>query len=103
MEVISLIVAFIFGEAIMLLVLCIIAMIKKKKPKSEVHFYVARDKNELLWLYLGRPIRVEHMFVKGRGRALTSSYGFQEFGLNEKDFENLKWEDEPIEVFLKYK
>lgn len=72
----------------------------KTKPKNKVHFYVARDKHESLWLYLGKPIRVAHMFVKGHGRALTSSYGFQEFGLNEKDFDNLKWEDEPIEVFL---
>ena len=70
------------------------------KPKNNVHFYVARDKHESLWLYLGRPIRVAHMFVKGHGRALTSSYGFQEFGLNENDFNNLKWEDEHVEVFI---
>ena len=40
------------------------------------------------------------MFVKGHSRALVSSYGFQEFGLNENDFDNLKWEDRSIEVFI---
>ena len=72
----------------------------KTKPKNKVRFYVARDKNGLLWLYLGKPIRFEHKFVKGHGRALTSSYGFQEFGLNENDYKDLKWEDEPLEVFI---
>lgn len=28
---------------------------------------------------------------------------FQKFGLNPDDFNNLKWEDEPVEVFLNLK
>lgn len=87
-----------------MLLMCYIAIFQKekkpKKPKNNVHFYVARDKHESLWLYLGKPIRVAHMFVKGHGRALTSSYGFQDFGLNKDDYTNLKWEDEPVEVFI---
>ena len=85
----------------MLVVLAIAAMGKDDEPRNKVHFYVARDKNESLWLYLGKPIRVAHMFVKGHGSPLTESYRFQEFGLNENDFDNLKWEDEPVEVFIK--
>lgn len=106
MEVISLIMAFIFGEAIMLLILCIVAMIKEKKPKSEVHFYVARDKNKLLWLYLGKPERRDSAFSASYGTyggCMINQYHFKDFGLNEKDFNNLKWEDEPVEVFLNTK
>lgn len=98
-KIISIVILILYG--VVMLLMCYIAIFQKeKKPKNNVHFYVARDKNRVLWLYLEKPIRVEHMFVKGHGRALTSSFGFQEFGLNEHDFDNLKWEDEPIEVFI---
>ena len=87
-----------------MLLMCYIAIFQKeKKPKNNVHFYVARDKNGLLWFYMGKPIRIKHMFVKGHGIALTSSSGFQEFGLNEHDFDKLKWKDEPVEVFINLK
>ena len=85
----------------MLVVLAIAAMGKDDEPRNKVHFYVARDKNESLWLYLGKPIRVANFFAKIHGNVLTESYGFQEFGLNKNDFDNLKWEDEPVEVFIK--
>ena len=91
---------FIIGFIVIVILVLLQIWSKNNKPKNKVHFYVARDKHESLWLYLGKPIRVAHMFVKGHGRALTSSHGFQEFGLNENDFDNLKWEDEPIEVFI---
>lgn len=98
-KIVSIIILILYG--VVMLLMCYISIFQKeKKSKNKVHFYVARDKNGLLWFYMGKPIRVEHKFVKGHGRALTSSYGFQEFGLNEHDFDNLKWEDEPIEVFL---
>lgn len=98
-KIVSIIILILYG--VVMLLMCYIAIFQKeKKSKNNVHFYVARDKNGLLWFYMGKPIRVEHKFIKGHGRALTSSYGFQEFGLNEHDFDNLKWEDEPIEVFL---
>lgn len=98
-KIISIVILILYG--VVMLLMCYIAIFQKeKKPKNNVHFYVARDKNRVLWLYLEKPIRVEHMFVKGHGRALTSSFGFQEFGLNEHDFDNLKWEDEPVEVFI---
>lgn len=91
---------FIIGFIVVVVLILLLIWSKNNKPKNKVHFYVARDKHESLWLYLGKPIRVAHMFIKGHGRALVSSYGFQEFGLNENDFDNLKWEDEPVEVFL---
>lgn len=71
-----------------------------KSLRNNVHFYVARDKSGSLWLYMGKPIRFEKFFACGRGEILSSSDSFQKFGLNVHDFDNLKWEDEPVEVFL---
>ena len=31
--------------------------------KNKVHFYVARDGDGLLWLYMGKPKRVEQRFI----------------------------------------
>ena len=71
------------------------------KPKNKVHFYVARDKNGKLWLYMGKPIRCDDAFIAdlSKGNSLTD-INFRCFGLDEKDYVNLKWEDEPVEVFL---
>lgn len=70
--------------------------------RNKVHFYVARDKNGELWLYIGKPLRVDTRFcpsVRNRVFVLTR-YNFESFGLNENDYANLKWEDEPVEVFV---
>lgn len=74
---------------------------KIEKKKNKVHFYVARDKNGELWLYIGKPNRYSSTF----GSPLSSLFTlpcstFDCFGLNEKDYANLKWKDEPVEVFL---
>ena len=71
------------------------------KPKNKVHFYVARDKNGKLWLYMGKPIRCDDAFIAdlSKGNTLTN-INFRCFGLNENDYANLRFEDEPVEVFL---
>ena len=71
-----------------------------KSLRNNVHFYVARDKSGSLWLYMGKPIRFENFFARGRGEILLSSDKFPNYGLNKNDYANLKWEDEPVEVFL---
>lgn len=80
-----------------------IRLIYKGRNKNKVHFYVARDKGGLIFLYLGKPERRYHCFMNGcgvnSGYIATKSH-FKDFGLNPNDFKNLKWEDEPIEVFL---
>ena len=73
---------------------------RRIEPKNKVHFYVARDMSGSLWLYMGKPIRFEKFFARGRGEILLSSDSFPKFGLNVHVFDNLKWEDEPVEVFL---
>ena len=49
-----------------MLLMCYIAIFQKekksKKPKNNVHFYVARDKSGDLWLYIGKPIRGDTKF-----------------------------------------
>ena len=75
---------------------------KIRKMRNKVHFYVARDKNGELWLYIGKPFRVDTRFcpsVRKRVFVLTR-YTLNSFGLNENDYANLKWEDEPVEVFV---
>lgn len=65
-------------------------------------FYVARDKryNEL-YLYLGKPIRKEDMFVLEKPACIiVHEHYFNNFGLNPKDFEHLKFEDEPVEISI---
>ena len=72
-----------------------------KSLRNNVHFYVARDKNGKLWLYMGKPVRYYDAFIAdlSKGNSLTD-INFRCFGLDEKDYVNLKWEDEPVEVFL---
>ena len=85
------------------IVLCYEHKIRKLsvKPKNKVHFYVARDKNKALWLFLGKPIRDYDCYItKICGSVISNSYNFKHFGLNTDDYKDLKWEDEPVEVFL---
>ena len=70
--------------------------------RNNVHFYVARDKyNEHLYLYLGKPCRdTDRFHACDKGSIVEIEDFLYNFGLNPKDFENLKFEDEPVEVFL---
>lgn len=101
MEIISLILPFIFGALLMFLVFCIVAPLKDKKPKNNIHFYVARDKNGELFLYISKPFRgIDRFHPHKNGCIITSDSDFPYFGLNKNDYSNLKWEDEPIEAFI---
>ena len=99
-------ITFILGAMFMFVAFCIAAMGKVQEPMNKVHFYVARDEFGTLWLDIGQPIRCEHSFVscyeKG-GRCLGRDSDLKMYGLNENDFKDLKWEDEPLEVFVNMK
>ena len=74
-----------------------------KKPRNKVHFYVARDECGSIYLYLGKPERRSSCFFGFCGTCATlmvNEHYFKDFGLNPDDFKDLKWEDEPVEVFL---
>ena len=75
-----------------------------QKQTNNVHFYVARDKSGALWLYMGKPIRTSVGFLSSHYcRFLGIGEEFSQYGLNMHDFDNLKWEDEPVEVYINFK
>ena len=65
------------------------------KKRNHIKFYVARDKDGCLYLYRGKPFRRDTYFY-----GYIFSFNFKSFGLNENDYKDLKWEDEPLEVFV---
>lgn len=72
-----------------------------KKKRKQLHFYVARDKNDTIWLYIGKPVRGEFYFLPcSNGKTLATSKNFPMYGLYANDYANLKWEDEQVEVFV---
>ena len=91
----------IFPGFILAIIIVVLYEIKLRKPRNKVHFYVARDKDDSLYLYLGKPIRVgEKFMVKSYSNTRFLGSDFQYYGLDPKDYINLKWSDEPIEVFV---
>ena len=71
-----------------------------KNKSNNVHFYVARDNDGVLYLYIGKPVRGDTMFISSRGITLACNRHLELYGLNENDYDYLKWKDEPVEVFL---
>lgn len=92
---------FIIGVLTTLFTFYVIIQHEDKQPKNKVHFYVARDKDDALWLYLGKPIRYNDEFRSNiHSGPIARSFKFKYLGLNINDYKDLKWEDEPVEVFL---
>lgn len=74
---------------------------KSSKKRNQIHFYVARDTDCSLWIYIGKPTRGSRMFYPNdRCRILGKLTYLYMLGLDENDYANLKWEDEPVEVFV---
>ena len=99
MDWIMLVIAFILGAISMF---CIEYVAKQEKPANRVHFYVVSDKVGTLWLCMGKPVRTSMgWFIScNDGQLIVSAMKFSQYGLNVRDFDNLKWEDEPVEVFI---
>ena len=94
-------ISFILGAVFTFTILCITTMGKMKGQMNNVRFYVARDKDGDLYLYMGKPVRDSNEFLSYHyGNLIKSSRDFSKYGLNEGDYAYLKWEDEPIEVFI---
>ena len=67
-------------------------IIRQTKPKNNVHFYVARDPDGSLWLYIGKPFRKRDRFstrIPDSWTRLSHQEVFKYFGLNKNDFNNL--------------
>ena len=74
---------------------------KFSKKRNIVHFYVARDMDGGLYLYLGKPFRGDGEFHgNNNANVFTLTGDFRSFGLNKSDYKNLHWKDEPVEVFV---
>lgn len=88
---------------LLLLLIVWIYLIQNEK-KNDVHFYVARDRNGELYLYLGMPSRSEIEWLNnGDCNIAASEKNFHKYSLCPEDFKALKWEDEPQEVFVTVK
>ena len=70
------------------------------KKRNRIKFYVARDMNGTIWLYMGKPKRTAYTFISSRIGLTLPSGDFSKYGLDVNDYVNLRWEDEPVEVFL---
>ena len=64
--------------------------------------HYVNDKDGELYLYLGKPLRDYGEFIGDltKGSIVLTGYHFNKFGLNKNDYAKLKWEDEPVEVFI---
>lgn len=99
-------ITFIMGAMFMLVTLCIAAMGKMNEPTNKVHFYVTRDRASfskgMLNLWINKPTKSDIMWYSGdrwTSHIVVEKY-FKHYGLNPSDYDNLKWEDEPVEVFI---
>ena len=95
-------ISFVIGAVLMLMALAIVAMGKDYEPRNKVRFFVARDMDGVLCLYISKPLRSKIQFHPNicNGVIVLNRYNYKRLGLNEDDYANLKWEDEPVEVFL---
>ena len=71
------------------------------KKRNRIKFYVARVEGGKLCLFIGKPIRYNHGFTSSiNGGLLALEEDFSKYGLDANDYANLRWEDEPVEVFI---
>ena len=91
------IILFVYGFAV-ILIGCI--ALKNKKPKNKVHFYVARDNHGCLGLFIGKPSIWKGILESGNYILIGGYSCFPIVGLDPNDYANLKFGDEPVEVFL---
>ena len=93
-------IAFIIGAVFMLAMLSIAAMGKIKEPRNKVHFYVTKWENTPV-LWFGKPQYNGDEFESNNINIKIIAYksNFKYFGLNFKDFADMK-EGEIREVFI---
>lgn len=94
------ILAFILWLVTALFALGVFTYSKDKQPKNKVHFYVARNKNNKLALWFGKPFRGINSWINMDNSVILTNGKLNLYGLDVEDYNNLKWEDEPVEVLL---
>ena len=96
-------IAFIIGAVfvwVIVMIDTIIAIVKDKKSKNNVHFYVTKFGNSLA-LWFGKPQYNSYGFESNEITVIILAYKprFKDFGLNPDNFNDIK-EDEIREVFI---
>lgn len=82
----------------------IISTYLNSKKRNRVHFYVARNMDGILYLYLGKPIRgITEFHGVADKNIFVLTNNLKSFGLNQDDFKYLKWKNAPVEVFVNMK
>ena len=97
------ILAFILWFVTALFALGVVTHFKGKQSKNNVHFYVARDSDDALYFYLGKPVRRNGFWGTSDKSVVIggdANFFLEKCGLKWENFKGLKWEDEPVEVFL---
>lgn len=96
------IISFIVGALIMLCSIGIVATQKDKEPRNNVHFYVTRDGNGILELWFGLPHEMQNYYLSNEPTTKLLEHGdsIGEFGLKSSDYDKLRFNDGPVEVFL---
>lgn len=99
---IGLVIGAFIGLIIIETIYLILEVHRRTKQRNHVHFYVARDKNSNMYLYLSKPVRCNSFCFYPRSCCgiVAPEQHFEDFNLKVEDFKDLKWEDEPVEVFL---
>ena len=101
--IIACIISFIVGSFVMLCAIAIVSNCNEDGQRNKVHFYVTKDADGTLALWFRKPVRDEayETFMSDKyGCIMLTNSRFKYLGLNPDDFKNLKYEDEPVEVFL---
>ena len=73
------------------------------KKSNKVHFYVVKDNDGDLTLWMGKPKRFypsKYWYGHNATTFIAKNSNIRFYNINPKDYDNLKWEDEPVEVFL---
>lgn len=98
----------IFLGYISVIIAIVIDEIKPRKPRNKIHFYIQRDGYGIFHLSIGRLTRESKlglwMPIRGKSCRIASSNTyipyFKELNLSFPEHKNLKWEDEPVEIYL---
>lgn len=85
------IISFIVGALIMMCAIGVMSNCKKEDPRNQVHFYVKAVEDGVPWLYIQRK--------DGELELVTYTNSLKCYGLNPKDFANMK-KGEKVEVFI---
>lgn len=99
--IIACIISFLIGAFAMFTFIAISASLKEDKT-NKVHFYITRDGIGTIELWLGVPCKTEKYYFSYRSatKLLGQGNSIREYGLKLSDYDNLTFDDEPIEVFL---